>query len=176
MDVTEEILRQHHEQRLLFLGLHELRGRSDGSAAAALWDHLARLLEVHAAAEEEHFYPLLLRIRGEAARDETEDAIKDHDEIRDAVAVVRTRDAGTPDWWEAISAVERANSDHMAEEERDDLADVRRFADQETRHRSAVGLLAMESRHDSGIEAVDKDPRQYVESHLGGRPRSEPPA
>ena len=60
-----------------------------------------RFLELHAAAEEEVFYPALLQVglaahRPAGVEDETLDAIKDHNEIRDAVAeVARHRSALT---------------------------------------------------------------------------------
>ena len=89
-------------------------------------------LEVHAAAEEEIFYPELVKLalgpRPLArAEPETLDAIYDHNEIRDAIAAVRPHRVGSPDWRDAIAAVNVANGDHMAEEEREGLTDFRRW-------------------------------------------------
>jgi hypothetical protein len=160
VDVTDVILDQHAEQRRLFLALHELRGDSDTARVATLWGDLARVLEVHAAAEEEHFYPMLLEVRGEEAADETEDAIKDHGEIRDAIAESRRHEPGTTAWWDAVVAAEKANSDHMAEEERDDLADFRRYADLDLRHETAVALLSYEAENHDGVGPRDLDPEE----------------
>ena len=71
---------------------------------------LAVFLEVHAAAEEEIFYPELVKLalapRPLArAEPETIDAIYDHNEIRDAIAAVRPHRVGSPDWRDAIAAV-----------------------------------------------------------------------
>jgi hypothetical protein len=69
---------------------------------------------------------------------------------------------GSGGWYEAIAAVNVANGDHMAEEEREGLTDFRRFAGLQLRHDLAVAFTAFEARHFAGIEPVDKDPATYV--------------
>jgi hypothetical protein len=61
MDITQLILDDHHEQRRLF-AITEQIDRTDTAALTAVWTRLAAFLEVHAEAEEEHFYPELLRV------------------------------------------------------------------------------------------------------------------
>src|SRR6202011_2531075 len=61
VDITQLILDDHHEQRRLFAMLEQI-DRDDAATLKALWRRLAAFLEVHAAAEEEHFYPALLRL------------------------------------------------------------------------------------------------------------------
>jgi hypothetical protein len=92
MDITDLILNDHHEQRRLFAYLDEIE-KTNTTALGAVWERLKILLDVHAAAEEALFYPQLLKIGtgggGEtSAASETKDVIKDHNEIRDAVAEV----------------------------------------------------------------------------------------
>ncbi len=166
MDVTEVILFQHHQQRRLFAVLDEL-DRDDTAALGAVWKQLAILLEVHAAAEEKYFYPRVLELGhgaggAQSAAEETKDAIGDHNDIRDAVARAGQCTVGTEEWWSAVIDARLANSDHMAEEEREDLADFRRSADRETRHDVAVEFLVFEAQHAEGITATDRDPEQYV--------------
>jgi len=132
MDITQLILDDHGEQRRLFAILEQI-DHSDQSTLAAVWSRLASFLELHAACEEETFYPALIRVglrRGYAtgAEDETLDAIKDHNEIRDAITEVAKYEVGTLEWRTAIAQVNRANGDHMAEEEREGLTDFRRTA------------------------------------------------
>lgn len=161
MDITESILHDHYEQRRMFALLDEL----DEDSLGPVWDRLAVLLEVHAAAEELLFYPALLEIGHGEADSETRDAIKDHNEIRDAVAGVARHRVGSGPWRKAVRAARKANSDHMAEEERDDLADFRRRAGLQLRHDLAVAFAGYEARHATGIEAHDRDPDRYVEQH-----------
>jgi hypothetical protein len=165
MDITEVILQQHGEQRRMFAVLDELP-RDDPEPLRAVWGRLEVLLEVHAEAEELFFYPRLLRLgKGNPdgdVDDEVEDAVKDHNEIRDAVRKTRDHQVGADEWWTAVWEARKANDDHMAEEEREDLLDFRHHADLQTRHDIAVRFLTFESRHYAGIPIRDKDPERYV--------------
>ena len=169
MDITQLILDDHHEQRRLFAMLEQI-DRDDAATLKALWGRLAAFLEVHAAAEEEHFYPALLRLGKGAggkssAEDETKDAIHDHNEIRDAVAAVRGHAVGTNGWYKAVAAANKANSEHMGEEEREGLTDFRRHAALQLRHDLAIAFAAFEAVHVTGIDAQDKDPKTYIAEH-----------
>ena len=165
MDITEIILFQHHQQRRMFALLDEL-DRSDAGSLAAVWGRLAVLLEVHAQAEERYFYPRLLQVGTGAGQDgaagETKDAIKDHNDIRRAIARAGQHPVGSQPWWQAVDAARKANSDHMAEEERDDLPDFRRHADLQMRHDIAVQFVVFEAHHAEGVPITIKDPEHYV--------------
>lgn len=170
VDITEEILFQHHEQRRMFALLDEI-DPGDSTKLAAVWRRLAVLLEVHAAAEERYFYPRLLDLGrgapggGDPPRAETKDAIKDHNEIRDAVAEADRHAPGSEDWWRGVRAARQANSDHMAEEERDDLADFRRSVDLATRHSIALDFLVYQAQNPLGVAPHNQDPEHYVAEH-----------
>ena len=172
MDITQLVLDDHHEQRRLFAILEQIDRRDTGSLSA-VWGRLAAFLEVHAAAEEAIFYPVLLQV-GIAARrragveDETLDAIHDHNDIRDAVAEVGRHEVGSDAWYAAVAGANLANGDHMAEEEREGLTDFRRLAGLQQRHDLAVAFAAYEARNVTGVRPVDKDPAAYVAQAEGG--------
>jgi len=166
VDITQLILDDHHEQRRLFAILEQI-DRAETGVLSAVWGRLASFLELHAAAEEEIFYPALLQVglaaqRAAGVEGETLDAIHDHNEIRDAIAEVARHQVGTDEWFTAVSATNLANSDHMAEEEREGLTDFRRLAGLPRRHQLAVAFAAFEARNFAGVPAVDKDPATYV--------------
>ncbi|HEY2519160.1 MAG TPA: hemerythrin domain-containing protein [Streptosporangiaceae bacterium] len=168
VDITQLILDDHHEQRRLFSILEQI-DRGNTGALSAVWDRLAAFLDLHAQAEEEIFYPELLRVgiaahRREGIEDETLDAVKDHNEIRDAVAEVTKFAVGTDEWFQAVAGANEANSDHMGEEEREGLTDFRRLASLQRRHELAVQFADYEARHYAGVEPVDKDPEAYVKA------------
>ena len=138
-----------------------------------VWNRLAAFLDLHAEAEERLFYPALLHLdRGVGGEhtppEETEDAIHDHNDIRDAVAEVGKHDIGSNGWYDAVAAANKANGDHMAEEEREGLTDFRRNASLKTRHELGVEFAAFEAAHVTGVEPVDKDPQEYIDQHLRG--------
>ena len=169
IDITQLILDDHHEQRRLFAILEQI-DPADTRALGAIWARLSAFLEIHAEAEEQLFYPELLRVGkgagGKAdAEDETEHAIRDHNEIRDAVAAVAGHAAGSRSWYAAVATANKANGDHMAEEEREGLTDFRRNAALQRRHDLAVAFAAFEAMHFAGVKAVDKDPKAYVAEH-----------
>jgi hypothetical protein len=166
MDITELILRDHEEQRRMFALLDEIG--NDPGRLAHVWDRLAVLLEVHADAEERHFYPHLLHVGtgaggADSAAGETKDAIRDHNDIRDAIRDTGRHRVGSEQWWHSVRGAREANSDHMAEEEREALADFRRHASLQARHDLAVEFAVFEAAHASGVRGADKDPDGYVE-------------
>ena len=166
VDITQLILDDHHEQRRLFAMLEQV-DRSDTGTLGAIWGRLAAFLDLHAEAEEQIFYPALLRVgiqarRAGTAEDETLDAIGDHNDIRDAARAAADHPVGSDEWHAAVAAANAANGDHMAEEEREGLTDFRRLASLQLRHDLAVRFAAYEARHYAGVPPVDKDPQEYV--------------
>ncbi len=166
MDITQLILDDHHEQRRRFAILEQIDS-ADVRSLGEIWTRLSVFLEVHAAAEEEIFYPELVKLALgpqplASAEPETIDAIHDHNEIRDTIAAVAGHQVGSPGWRDAVAAVNRANSDHMAEEEREGLTDFRRRVSLAERHALAVAFASFEARNFAGIQPVDRDPEVYV--------------
>lgn len=169
MDITEVILHDHHEQRRLFAVLEEIDA-SNPRALASVWKRLQILLEVHAKAEEELFYPRLVKLKRDLIEQsspdaQTEDAIHDHNEIRDAIAAVGRHDVGSVEWLRAVAQVNEVNGDHMAEEEREGLTDFRRHVDRGERHEMAVAFTVFEADHAAGITPHDESPKGYVATH-----------
>ncbi len=179
MDITQLILDDHHEQRRRFAILEQIDS-ADVRSLDEIWQRLAVFLEVHAAAEEAIFYPELLKLAigptpVGTAEPETIDAIHDHNEIRDAIAAVVGLQVGSQAWRDAVADVNRANGDHMAEEEREGLTDFRRRVSLAERHSLAVAFAAFEARNFAGVKPVDQDPETYVrEQEEAARARSGP--
>ena len=169
MDITELILDEHGQQRKLFALLDEIDA-SDTPALAAIWGRLRHLLDAHAEAEERFFYPRLMQIGTGAndapsAEEETEDAIKDHNKIRDTGEAVDRHPVGSDAWIKAVEACNKENEDHLAEEERQGLTDFRRHASVEERHALGIRFAAYGAEHLMGVEVVDKDPKTWLKEH-----------
>lgn len=169
MDITQLILDEHAQQRQLFALIDQVDPR-DTDSLTALWSRLRALLDAHAEAEERFFYPQLMKVGhgandADSAADETEDAIDDHNDIRDAGKAVDDHAVGSDAWFAAVAKCNKANSDHMAEEERQGLTDFRRHASLQERHDLGVRFAAFEARHLTGVKPVDKDPKAWVKEH-----------
>lgn len=156
-DICDLILEQHHEFRVRFAELDGMRD-ADAASLAAAWQPLADLLEVHAEAEEQLFYPHLIE-HGAEPMEETEDAITDHNSITEAVEQAAGLGAGSDAWWEAVDEARSQNSSHTAEEERGALADFRRNAPGELREEIGAAWLAFHRDHGT----VDRDTKDFVE-------------
>jgi hypothetical protein len=161
-DIIELIYRDHDWFRRQFFHLDEAASPEE---LTAVWEPLATRLETHADAEETVFYPQLLA-RGDNGdpADETEDAIKDHNKIRDAVAEARRHDIGSPDWFEAVGRARKENGEHLDEEEREAIPDFIKSTTLQLRHDLAMSWLQFEHGHPNGlgIDDTDKDPQTYV--------------
>jgi hypothetical protein len=165
-DITELILDDHEWFRRQFAELDEIRaaGTVDTGRLSAVWQPLADHLDVHAVAEEEIFYPQLLRRGGDDAADETLDAIGDHNDIRDGVHAAARHPVGSTGWWDGVQQARAANDEHMSEEEHDGLPDFRLHAAAGLRDALGRQFSEFMSRHAGarGIDVNDKDPETYV--------------
>lgn len=160
-DICDLILDDHEILRRRFAELDE--DRADTVALARVWPQLATLLDLHAEAEEEVFYPRLLN-KGIDGEDETTDAIEDHNKIRDAVADASKAKVGSDRWWKAVEEARVQNSKHMGEEERGALADFRSNAEAELRNELGSQFVSFKERHAGGrhLDVADKDPETYI--------------
>jgi hypothetical protein len=161
-DIVDLIIADHEWVRRQFFYLD---GARTDAELAAIWEPLATRLDTHADAEETVFYPALLK-KGHAGdpRDETEDAIDDHNKIRDAVAEARKHRVGTKVWFEAVGNARKENGEHLDEEEREAIPDFIKSATLDLRHDLAMKWLAFYRDHAAGkgVDESDKDPDAYI--------------
>ena len=82
------------------------------------------------------------------------------------------RDAGaagvaSDEWWAAVGRTRVANDEHMAEEEREGLADFRRNAPIGLREALGRQYREFMAEHPTtrGLRIVDRDPQEYVEEY-----------
>lgn len=159
-DIVDLILQDHATFRRSFIAVvdHD----QDAATLERLWAPLADLLERHATAEEEVFYPELLALDNQDPEDETEDAIHDHNKIRDALRDATAAEIDSDAWWKAVEATQEENDDHMREEEEGPLPHFHKYVDTATRERIGAEF---EARKLQAPFTGDKDPKEYVAQH-----------
>ena len=164
LDVTALIMEDHQALRYRFAALDDAKGPE---ALEALWQDIADLLDIHATCEEEVFYPHLLKAETEDGVDETDDAIGDHDKIRDAIREAARHEVGSEAWFDAVGEAREENSDHLAEEEDGALADFCKHASEELRAELAVEWRAWRTKHQplKNVDTRDKDPETYIKEN-----------
>lgn len=164
-DIVELIYEDHDWFRRRFFYLDQA---STTEELTAIWEPLATRLDTHAEAEETIFYPALLKT-GNAGdpEDETEDAISDHNAIRDAVRDSGRHEVGSKKWYEAVGNARTENGKHLDEEEREALPDFLKSASAELRHELAMKWLRFYHQHPVGrdIDSGDRDAEQYLAEH-----------
>lgn len=162
-DIDVLIQSEHEAFRRSFTEIEQL---TDPGDLGPRWQELADQLEVHASAEEVIFYPELLQEVDEVEGD-TEHAVHDHNEIRDAVRTVGGHEVGTDAWWEAFRTAREVTADHLGEEERDILPPFRDGVDSVKRNELGMRWLEFHETHDraDGLSGDDVDPEEYVAEH-----------
>lgn len=137
-DITELVLAGYQRVLLLWQALLDAR-RSGGDwgsarAVATVWDRLADMLDLHAAAQEEICYPFMFETSPQAVA-QMEDAAADLDRIREAVAEARLHRVGSRSWWRAVEAALSARVAYFDHREEGILVDFCSRADSSARQR-----------------------------------------
>lgn len=171
-DIIDLVYAEHDWFRRQFFRLDDAKCDDD---LAAIWDVLSTRLDAHAEAEEAVFYPALLKHGGHEhpsnpvgdPEDETEDAITDHNSIREAVRRSRQHAAGSKEWFAAVIDARTANGKHLDEEEREAMPDFIKSASFELRHELAMKWLRFYAEREAiqGVDNRDKDADDYIDDH-----------
>ncbi|KQH75811.1 cation-binding protein [Mycobacterium gordonae] len=171
-DIIDLIYADHDWIRRQFFRLDDASSDDD---FAAIWNVLSARLDVHAEAEEAVFYPALLKHGGHDhpsnpegdPEDETEDAITDHNAIRDAVRRSRRLEPGSTEWFEAVHEAREQNGKHLDEEEREAMPDFIKSASLELRNELAMQWLRFHAEREAtkGVDNRDKDAGEYIDKH-----------
>jgi hypothetical protein len=164
-DIVDLIYEDHDWFRRHFFYLDEARTDEDRQA---IWAPLAVRLDTHAQAEEQVFYPALLK-KGTAGdpRDETEDAIEDHNAIREAIREAGRHPVGTRAWLAAVAQARTENGEHLDEEEREAIPDFIQSATLQLRHDLALAWLRFYHQHPDGrgIDPAERPVEEYLEEN-----------
>jgi hypothetical protein len=162
-DITVLIRSEHDAFRRAFIEIEQL---TDPEELATRWRELSDQLEVHAAGEEAVFYPELLQ-EVDDSEDDTEHAVKDHNEIRETTRKVDDHEIGTDAWWAAFREAREATVDHLGEEETDVLPPFQEQVDEAKRGELGMAWMKFLEDHESakGLSREEPDPQEYVEEH-----------
>jgi len=136
-DITELILADHRRIRRLMEGLGDSAryggGQDEACSLTLVWRRLAGVLDIHAEAEQEIWYPALFGHSHEKDA-QVREAIADHDDIREAAREAALHPVASAAWSRAVIALLRLTTDHIAREERGPLAVFARRAAPELRN------------------------------------------
>jgi len=94
----------------------------------SVWERVAEFIEFHIDAEEEICYLAVFRT-AQGGLEQMDDAIADHDDIREALLEARLHAVTSQVWWQAVTAVLRTCRGQLARYERGPLAEFGLQAD-----------------------------------------------
>ena len=124
-DIIELVLEDHQAVAALF---DKLQAATSADDQTALYAQVKDALERHASAEEKVLYP---RVRKEVpdGKEESKDAIEEHDQIRGSLKEVEEHDAGTELFTLAVAQLVATTKHHVGVEESELLPDFRKNSD-----------------------------------------------
>ena len=156
-EITALVMSEHEAFRRAFADLEQ----ADDLDTA--WTELADRLEVHAVAEERLFYPVLAQEADDGKAD-GKIAVREHNDIRQAVREVGDHEVGSTPWWDAVGTAQQVNGDHMAEEEREFMPGFKEAVDAERRDELGMEWLKLHDEHEHarGLSGDDADPEAVV--------------
>ena len=101
--------------------------KKDSEKKAGLFNQLKAALEVHAAIEEEIFYPAVKKARSEHVKDEVREAYEEHKQIKSLLAQAASITPGDETFDMKIKVLKEDVEHHVKEEEREMFPDAKRF-------------------------------------------------
>src|SRR5882757_11429695 len=116
------LLKSDHEKvKKLF---KEIEAEEDQEA---IFDQIKGALEVHAAIEEEIFYPAVKKARSEHVKDEVREAYEEHKQIKSLLAQVLSITPADETYDMKIKVLKEDVEHHVKEEEGEMFPDAKRF-------------------------------------------------
>jgi len=115
MKIFEALRHDHEKQRLLLKILAETSG--DTPARREYFDELKEQLELHAAAEERHFYAPLMEY--DEALDMARHGVAEHHEIDELIEKLEETDLSSPAWLRHLKSLQEIVEHHLADEEQE---------------------------------------------------------
>ena len=101
--------------------------KKDSEKKAGLFNQLKATLEVHAAIEEEIFYPAVKKARSEHVKDEVREAYEEHKQIKTLLAEISGITPADETWDMKVKVLKEDVEHHVKEEEGEMFPDARKF-------------------------------------------------
>lgn len=168
MKATQLLEKEHEAIGSLFDEL-DVGGASHGERKR-LFETIRRDIEVHIQIEEELLYPVVEETRAEG-EGLVEQALRDHDEIKELLAQAAALGPDDSDFDHKISLVHETFDQHVAMEENDLFEEARRFLTDETLE--DIGL-DMEELRDSLLEEAEEAALERIGDELEEELEAEP--
>ena len=150
MDATLLLKKDHETVRHLFRAFAE--AGSDAEARRSLYRNIRRELQTHSRVEEHVFYPAVMRLRAEPAREAVRDALEDHHLVDGLLAEIDQLEPDDARYGEKMRTLQESVERHIDSEEDALFAQVRIHLTDERLERLGRDMAVL--RESLGGEAV----------------------
>jgi hemerythrin superfamily protein len=115
MDATTLLMKDHEAVRQLFRAFDEAGNNTD--ARRSLFRHIRQELQTHSRVEENVFYPAVMRLRAEPAREAVRDALEDHHIVDGLLAELDQLEPEDARYSEKMRTLQQSVERHITSEE-----------------------------------------------------------
>jgi hemerythrin superfamily protein len=115
MEATTLLMRDHEAVRRLFRAFDE--AGSDTDARRNLYRHIRQALQTHSRVEEHVFYPAVMRLRAEPAREAVRDALEEHHVVDGLLAEIDQLEPEDARYGEKMRTLQQSVERHITSEE-----------------------------------------------------------
>lgn len=162
MDILELLKKDHELVNGLFDQLEAIRGEEKGDLREGLFSQLKYELGTHTALEEKLFYPEIRQLGPdkEKGRDLAQEAVQEHQEVRQLLAEMAAMPMSGPEWDSKLNALKEGVQQHVQMEEDEifsvcrDRIDLSRRQDLGRRFEQEKQALARAGKPDEADEAA----------------------
>jgi hemerythrin superfamily protein len=139
--------------------------KKDSQKKASLFNQIKAALEVHAAVEEEIFYPAVKQARSEHVKDEVREAYEEHKQIKSLLAQVSSITPEDETYDMKIKVLKEDVEHHVKEEEGEMFPDAKRFLGESRLVELGAQLEARKQALENNLAsepASGNQPRAYI--------------
>jgi iron-sulfur cluster repair protein YtfE (RIC family) len=139
--------------------------KKDSEKKARFFNQIKAALEVHAAIEEEIFYPAVKKARSEHVKDEVREAYEEHKQIKSLLAQVSSITPADETYDMKIKVLKEDVEHHVKEEEGEMFPDAKKFLGESRLVEVGAQLEARKQELENNLAskpASGNQPRAYI--------------
>src|SRR3954463_10313084 len=123
MDATTLLKNDHDAVRQLFRAFSEAGG--DAERRRSLYRSIRQQIQTHSRIEEQVFYPAVMRVRAEPAREAVRDALEEHHHVDGLLAEIDQLEPDEAGYFEKMRVLQESVERHIEDEESGMFAQAR---------------------------------------------------
>ena len=163
-DATELLKQDHDAVKGLFKEFQEASENSDSDEKVDIVEEITTALEIHAALEEEIFYPAVKKARSENTKDEVREAYEEHQQIKILLAALGEIDPDDESYNAKVKVLQDDVEHHVAEEEGEMFPDARKFLGKQKLQALGEKLMSkraeLQPESDEGVAEEEDDEKE----------------